>query len=414
MINSKAGLNSDGMIGSPLVDFKRQIHSVRIRERLRSKPEWQKPTFPLLSRDTHDIFDNICRIDWLRCTLNGRENLWLLDDLFDLMRASLSDLDLIFVESDRQMLGYPTVYYIKVWQDNQLVGLGFIGVCDDFSASHVGLCLDLTGVACAYLQRDSLVWFNFVKWLAGYKARITRADVAFDMQGSFCKINQITVPLIASDAYNQHIFAASYTRNKSNCTYNHYGDWSVMLHGGLAKQDYDPSKHCSGGLTFNVGARSSPRYWRIYEKGKQLKGLLRDVDYVSSSNDDWWIRIECEFKRDKDGSPIPYELLLEPDLWIFKDRPMAGALLDQYRHFLNKNEAVRYVHQNKNKKEKTLLLSKKIVWARRQCGRLVTTLMKLGFTSDDVCDSLLKDKGLKDFIYDLSADDYFQFRSDSC
>lgn len=400
----KFGLKANGELGFPEEDFLASLRGLRAGEKLTEKPEWVEPFFPLLSDVSCGTpFESVSHIDWLRLTLNGGEKLWLLPDVIQLLTDSLPDLDLSFIPIDKQMLGYPLVHHIKVWQDNQFITLGFIGVCADLGASHCGLCVDLSGVACSCLQRDKEVWFRLVSFFAGYKARITRSDIALDLHGSYCKFNKLTVPTIALDQYNNHIFQSDYTRNKSIVSYATSGDWSPITFGGLAHDDYNPEVHSLAGLTFNVGKRTSPRYWRIYEKGKQIIGSLQDSDYRNQNPvDQHWIRIECEFKRDKDGAEIPFELLLEPDLWLVKDRSSLSSLLDDYRSYLKKNDLIRVVFQDRKKVEKTLLLQRKVAWAKRQYGRLIKTLVEQGLGNDEIVALILRDKGLKDFIYDLS------------
>jgi hypothetical protein len=53
------------------------------------------------------------------------------------------------------------------------------------------------------------------------------------------------------------------------------------------------------------------------------------------------------------------------------------------------------------KREKGLLLSKKVHWARHTYGRLLRTLQDKGFSDTEIVDRLSRTSGLKEFVFDL-------------
>lgn len=393
------GLKSDGKLGyldDPFADL------YLGGDDLPPKPEWVEPFFCLLNGryDSNSwrkpLTANLTKVDWFRCSFNGDSSLWLLPDIMDELATLLPDA--VFTSSPKRMMGYTDVTAISIWQDNQLIQIGWVGVELAFSSSHCGVCVDLSGVGCTLAQKNLGLWQDWIYFVAGWRGRLTRVDLALDLMPEYCKARAITVPWLASEAVKNDMFTSERLINKKNMTYNCVGDWTPLMMGQITLGEYNPENHSPKGLTFNIGARTSPIYWRCYEKGKQLLGQLKQTDASIDRN---WVRLECEFKRDKDGANIPYELLIESDYWFVKDRPLLQDFLNAYREFLSENPIYCFAFIDFAKKEKELKLSKKIAWARRQYGRLVKTLNTIGFTNDEICTNLLGDKGLKDYIYDL-------------
>lgn len=53
------------------------------------------------------------------------------------------------------------------------------------------------------------------------------------------------------------------------------------------------------------------------------------------------------------------------------------------------------------KKEKGILLSRKVYWVRHTYGRLLCTLKDKGLSDSEIIDKLSRTSGLKEFVFDL-------------
>ena len=379
-------------------DFEAFCHAATCSETafLPPKPEGKLYTYPLLSQN-YNPDHQVTHIDWLRFTLRGVEYLHVAPELFDLLEDILPDLEL--KRSTTKILGYSEVWTLNYWQDNQLHSLGYIGLESSSLASHAGLMCDLTGVGCGLIKQSGR-WRELVDWISYFGARITRADVALDVCGDYARKNGITVPSMMRRVSNGFLSTpktpASYVPAMATL-----GDWSDILLGNATLDNYNPATQGRGGLTLNVGTRAgSARYYRFYEKGKQILGKMAEPD---ADVDMHWLRLECEFKREKTQGDIPYELLLESDAWLCSNRPELFAFVQDYRLFLCGDDADSLVMVFKKTValSKSLLLTRKVFFARRQYGRLVNTLLTEGFDHDKVIKMIIGSKGLKDYIYDF-------------
>ena len=183
------------------------------------------------------------------------------------------------------------------------------------------------------------------------------------------------------------------------------GDWSDITVGEIKIEDYDPLQHCPAGLTMYVGSRkSSDDFFRVYEKGKEILGKQAEPENI----DRGWIRIEHEMSRKASGRKIPLDAMIRPDEYFCAGRSSVRAIMEAVRHD-RELKAIQCWQREQFKREKSLMLSRKVHWARYTYGRTVRTLMEEGLTPEQIVDALAREAGLKEFIFDLmdyaSSDD---------
>ena len=129
----------------------------------------------------------------------------------------------------------------------------------------------------------------------------------------------------------------------------------------------------TAGRTVYIGARTSGKYCRIYEKGKEL-----------GEKDSPWVRVECEWHNN--NRIIPYDVLLEPGRYLAGAYP---ALV-----WLNK---IQNRIKTKIKKEK-IVVKKAIADAKHQCGSLILYLTLLGKSAEEIVKELIGNKLSKRFL----------------
>ena len=148
----------------------------------------------------------------------------------------------------------------------------------------------LMGKGCSMLQD----WPAFAVWLEAHKAVIKRADVAYDdMEGKLVSIAW------AVDQYRGEGFNAGGRKP----THTLFGDW---LEGEASTK----------GRTLGIGNRSSGKYARIYEKGKQLGEATSP-----------WTRIEVEWRAQ--DRYIPYDVLTRPGHYLAGAYPCLAFLTEE-------------------------------------------------------------------------------------
>ncbi|MDR2874962.1 MAG: replication initiation factor domain-containing protein [Methylobacillus sp.] len=203
----------------------------------------------------------IALIDWFAFTITppdgcGLDWLWpYLRDLFALPS----------MEQEKRLgnwLGYATCF--------NLGGLGKLGIGGE--SQNGTIHVSLTGAGCAHVPN----WQAVHDWLQTIKVRITRIDLAHDdFTGETLNIE------IAKRWYLEGLFKTG-GRNPSH---NVLGDWL----------DPDSPK----GRTLGIGNRSSGKYARIYEKGKEQ-------NFPNSR----WTRAEVQLSGK--SRVIPLDVLLRP------------------------------------------------------------------------------------------------------
>ena len=135
----------------------------------------------------------------------------------------------------------------------------------------------IQGQGCAMVED----WAGLASWLRDHSASIKRADVAYDDFGGD----------VASIAWGVDQYATGgFNAGGRKPRHQVFGDWLA-------------GESSSKGRTLGIGSRTSGKYCRIYEKGKQLGNPASP-----------WTRVEVEW-HGKDRL-IPYELLTEPGKYL--------------------------------------------------------------------------------------------------
>ena len=159
------------------------------------------------------------------------------------------------------------------------------------------------------------------------KPKITRIDLAHDdLKGEYLDVHVLD-QLETDDLF--HCGGAPHS-------VSHAGEWK---HG-------DPNDM---GLTLNIGKRSSGKYARFYEKGKQLGD--KGGEYSR------WVRAEVEFKAN--DRFIPFDVLKDPSAYFMGAYPVFADLFDYER--INKFEIIQ--------KTAEITLQHSFDWLKTQGGK---------------------------------------------
>jgi DNA relaxase NicK len=351
----------------------------------------------------------ITAIDWLRLTTNDlksyRETIGSLTTSIEPGVSAqdthctgiLEEAGMQVHWTEKGLHGYETSASIKIWKDNDYITVGNLAYSE--GGRNKGGLFELSGMGCKVLQLEyPALWLELYNVLMLAEWRISRVDIALDLSGDYAKERGYTVPLLFKQAVNEGLFKSDAQRNplmkQSTQT---VGDWADLVCGNLSAEDYDPLQHCPAGLTAYIGNRkSSDDFFRVYEKGKQLLGAMAEPEAI----DRGWIRIEHEMSRKASGRTIPLDVMLRPDEYFCAGRSQVRSIMEQLRAHRDMS-AIQSWQRAQFKREKGLLLSKKVHWARHTYGRLLRTLQDKGFSDTEIVDRLSRTSGLKEFVFDL-------------
>lgn len=295
-------------------------------------------------------------------------------------------------------------------------------------SSKQGYFLELSGVGCdaIYPKVDDLYQLVVLN-----NGRISRFDIACDLDGKYCLDKGVTVPTFGRSAA-QGAFRFNFTPSHVEQQITQAGDWSGMLFGGLSLDKYDPCQHSPGGLTLYVGSTKSDNQVVIYEKGKQLLGTVPEKEYqnfqrilnadteteqdkaamahyiekhgVDPSYADRknWIRVERRFRRGSNKKWLAPEMLLHLDQAFTDSNTGLSALVRDYCEYLEQEYPTLVQFTKKiADKTKSLLLTKKMYWLKHTYGRTIKTLEMQGLCASEIIDSIKRSEGLKDVIFDM-------------
>jgi DNA relaxase NicK len=341
---------------------------------------------------------NITAIDWLRVTVTDLDAYAAtMTDLLD-SNGIFANADMDVKWSEKGMHGYDVSASILIWRDNDYLTVGHIAQAD--SGRNKGGMLELTGAGCKILQLEyPALWLELYNLLQYHDWRISRTDIALDMPGDYATEKGYTVPKVLEAAKLFGMFQSDRLRNPNmKQSFHIAGDWSDFAIGLLNPETYNPVEHCPTGLTAYIGNRkTADDFFRVYEKGKELLGGMAEPDSV----DRGWIRFEHEMSRKASGRNIPLEVMIRPDAHFAEGRSGVRAVMDELRAH-QELEAAKQWQREQFKREKGLLLSKKMHWARHSYGRLVRTLVEQGIDADEIIEMLSRTAGLKEFVFDLT------------
>lgn len=347
------------------------------------------------------ISNSVTAIDWLRATITD----------FEAFEKSLSEIvgnggvldnaDIDVQWSTKGLHGYETSASLLIWKDNDFLTVGHIGMSRE--GRNQGGMFELTGVGCKVLQIEyPELWLELYQVLTYYGWRLSRVDIALDLMGDYAKQHHYTVPRLFKLAVNGQLFRSDNLRNPNmKQSFTTAGDWSPLVVGNVTPENYDPLEHCPAGLTAYIGNRGgSEDFFRIYEKGKEVLGSVAEPDNIDRS----WVRIEHEMTRKSKERVIPLEVMTAPDEYFCAGRSGVRFLMLKLRTD-KALEAIQQWKRDKFKREKSLLLSRKIHWAKHAYGRLIKTLQDKGYTASQIIEVLSRTAGLKDFVYDLGIEE---------
>ena len=344
--------------------------------------------------------EQVTMVDWLRVTNNDYAS-------FEQTMGDLAENGGILFEAGmdvtwkphKGMHGYAESASILIWKDNDYMTVGNIAYSKE--GQNQGGLFELTGTGCKILQVEyPALWLELYNVLAYHDWRVSRADVALDLLGAYCQEHGITVPKLMRDADENDLFKSDLNKNPNFVPeIQQAGSWTKLMTGRITPDDYDPQQHCPAGLTFYVGNRkSSDDFFRVYEKGKEILGKQAEPDSIDRS----WVRIEHEITRKGSGRIIPLDVMIRPDEYFCAGRSNVRAIMEAIRKD-RELKAIQCWQREQFKKEKSLLLSRKVHWARYTYGRTVKTMRDLNWSDADIVDALMREAGLKEFIPDLMS-----------
>lgn len=220
----------------------------------------------------------------------------------------------------------------------------------DYGTLHIcgqrdTILVELTGTAC---QAAKAGWekrlYDFLK--RAIRAQLTRTDVARDF------FNGEYTPEMAMLDHDKGLFTNNNRKPKSECI-------------GTAWRHEDGS-----GKTFAVGKRGNAKYYRNYEKGRQL-----------GDTESAWVRSEVEFRKQKNFI-IPLEILLYPGEYF------AGAY-----SALEKLTPATANRIETNTQKVNIVFDSKLQHGKNQVGRLVRLLSDMGWQPEKIVQALIADEG---------------------
>lgn len=311
----------------------------------------------------------ICIIDWLNFTVAA--STFDDDDTRKMTSESLRVAKLVKNVSDFLMsiLGFGVAeklpngrnFYDYAYKLDHNAGLVCLGGQRDT------LLIMLTGTGCTYAkygwQLDLHAWFM----LSAINPKITRIDLAHDDLTGVRSLSWF------AREYDKGGFGAGGRLPK------------VEMLGNWKRPD-------GSGRTLNIGNRTSPKFCRIYEKGK------KEGDKKSS-----WLRCEVEFKAK--SQLIPLDILLKPSNFFIKAYPCFWVF-NEHNVSQSKFERV--------EKEALITMVKAFHITKHQFGRFIfafrTEFHKKGLTDKDLLDLLtdIENKAYPDRLDKLSIPEFFK------
>lgn len=338
--------------------------------------------------------DNICFIDWLTATNSD-------DRLFKRFCFELTNLlkkaNIRAVLTDKGFRGYKSKSDLVITSGNESVLLGNLATGN----VREGGLFELNGKGCTLLRMSypdliPAIYSLFVD----YEFRFSRLDTALDFQADYAIEKGYTVPKIMQAGVIAGLFDRDTQKSGKSLASNTIGQWGELMARGVDTASYDPLIHAQAGLTAYFGNRkSSPDFFRIYEKGKEQNGNLPEGDIERA-----YFRIEHEMKRPDGKTTIPLDAMIRPDAYFANGRSGVRSLLDDMRkHY--KLDKVSELQRDHQKKLKVKRLSKKIEWLKVTGGRVLKTLQDQGASDSEIVAWLTRPEGLQEFINDLNPSD---------
>ena len=292
---------------------------------------------PLLQTIKRPINGQVAIIDWLNITFD-------ISTINEKYRRTHEDDDQYMALCQAAVADFATILarifgkkYSAISQNQN--GANFYKYSFNFGENYGKICIGgqrdtvlimLNGTGCALAPQG---WEYFMYLFLSrldektQKPKITRIDLAHDdLKGEYLDVHVLD-QLETDDLF--HCGGAPHS-------VSHAGEWK---HG-------DPNDM---GLTLNIGKRSSGKYARFYEKGKQLGD--KGGEYSR------WVRAEVEFKAN--DRFIPFDVLKDPSAYFMGAYPVFADLFDYER--INKFEIIQ--------KTAEITLQHSFDWLKTQGGK---------------------------------------------
>lgn len=306
---------------------------------------------------------NICIHDWVNCTFK-QESIYVdgspfsnidadfvADSQFQSSHLYTDFLHAVSVQCDHIFgFGITTVrnngamFYDRSFE----LGNGYGMVCHGGQVDTV--LFSINGTGCSQAAEG---WQNrlYQFLLKSVQPSITRLDIAHDdFEGRVFNCQSIV------DAYSK----GQFTSYRKPPAISYVGDWF--------------SDNDTKGRTVYIGSRGSDKYFRGYEKGKQLDSADRPD----------WFRSEIEFhSRD---TIIDLESLINPHHYFAAAYPIFNDLSTVHHRF----ETIQH--------EVKADIDHRTFHAKRQAGAVIKLYQDLGYAESEIIRLLQKDKLPKKFV----------------
>ena len=292
---------------------------------------------PLLQTIKRPINGQVAIIDWLNITFD-------ISTINEKYRRTHEDDDQYMALCQAAVADFATILarifgkkYSVISQNQN--GANFYKYSFNFGENYGKICIGgqrdtvlimLNGTGCSLAPQGwETYMYQFLSSLdeKTQKPKITRIDLAHDdLKGEYLDVHVLD-QLETDDLF--HCGGAPHS-------VSHAGEWK---HG-------DPNDM---GLTLNIGKRSSGKYARFYEKGKQLGD--KGGEYSR------WVRAEVEFKAN--DRFIPFDVLKDPSAYFMGAYPVFADLFDYER--INKLEVIQKISE--------ITLQHSFDWLKTQGGK---------------------------------------------
>jgi phage replication initiation protein len=281
--------------------------------------------------------NNICFIDWVNITCHETSFKWGQQPVSD--EQVIADCSMvcesifgfgITSKRDRGANFYHTSY---------VLGEKYGMVCYGGQRSTVLIMLNGEGCAAARIGWERKL-FDFLN--SANQARITRLDLAHDD--------------IEGNRYTPESLEKAYEDGQFNC---HARDPNIELRGNW--------KNPTGkGRSLYIGRRTNGKFFRGYEKGKQLGD-------PSSP----WMRLEVEFKGV--DRVIPPEALLKPQDYFAAAYPLLSSFSNRAERILTVKKTVEVSYERTKR------------WLKHQCGSALNLMHQIEGSAEKVLELVMRE-----------------------
>lgn len=280
------------------------------------------------------VSGQVAMIDWLNITFDIAtidEKYRRTDEDDDQYHALCQSAAADFAATLAQIFG---VKYSTISQRQN--GANFYKYSFDFGENYGKICIGgqrdtvllmLNGTGCSLAPATWEYHMHQFLTKIAKKPKITRIDLAHDdLHGEYLDVHTL------DDLETNDLFSCGGAPHDVG----NLGNWK---HG-------DPNNN---GLTLSLGKRTSGKFTRFYEKGKQLGD--KDGKYSK------WVRAEVEFKSS--DRVIPFDVLKDPSAYFMGAYPVFADLFDYER--IEKTEIIQ--------KTSEITLQHSFDWIKNQAGK---------------------------------------------